>query len=259
MKRIHTLTHSDRSLISTFTVFLLGEPDFSDLSMPPIETDFSYMPPLYQSSLWKGSAEGGEQWKSENESPFDSDQMGLYNPDDHSIVLFARAIETASQMLGMQEDILRSLTIIHFLSQFILQCPADSLHGGWKEGVKDLKDMLASKGIDSRFIMLNFHVGSPDYFRKCSKEYIVSAAHIQTYLIVRRNGEYLRAFLKVASRQSKAYNRFRELKELETFELRSIMDLVRNTEYFNQIFSDTTAIYVDASNIDGIFEASKGR
>lgn len=251
-KHIHNLTQSDRFLIGTFTDFLLGEPDFSDLLIPPIETDCSYLPPLLQSSIWKGCAEGGEQWKSENESAFDTDQMGLYNPDDHSIVLFARAIEAVSQMLGIEEDVLRSLTIIHFLSQFIVQCPADSMHAGWADGVKRLKEKLDSKGVDSWFIMLNFHVASPEYFRKCSNEYIVSAAQIQTYLIVRHNDKYLRAFQKIAAHQSKAYNKFRELKGLDTFELRLTMDLVRNTEYFNQLFPDTTPIYVNALNIDSI-------
>lgn len=166
---------------------------------------------LLQNCLLRRSAEGGGHWKSEDESPFDTDQLGTYNPDEHSITLFSKAIEAVSQMLGIQEDVLRSLTIIHCLSQFTIQCPADSLHQGWADGLKHLKEMLDRNGVDTRYIMLNYHVATPAYFQKCSKRFIVSAAQIQTYMIVRRNGEYLPTFLKVAAHQSRPYNRFRFL------------------------------------------------
>lgn len=253
-KQIHNLTLSDQSLISMFSDYTLGEPDFSGLSLPLIEMDSSYLPPQLLENVWTENIKDEDQWRSENESPFDTDQMGAYNPDDHSIILFDKAISAISRMLGIQKDTVRALTIIHFLSHFTIQCPADSLHLGWKESLTRLNDLLTSKGIDSSRIMMNYHIASSEYFRKCSKEYIVSAAQVQTYLIVKRNEKYLQAFMRIADHQSKAYNRFREFKNFDIFELRRMMSLVREVEYMNKLFSDTQPLYVDKSNIDIILE-----
>lgn len=253
VKQQYTLTDTDRSLLSIFSGYLFGEKEISDISLPYIEIDYSLEPEHVKENPWLESADGEqfEQLKKElfasrmeQDRCFDMENMGCYIPETYSIALYDRAIAANARLLEVKEDQLRALVLIHMLSHMVTQCPKGVLKPFFSEGVKTTLGLMERNGCDTKFIKMMYHVAAPDYYRKCSEDYLETIAQLLIYFALRYDQEFLEIFTKVSDAQSETYRRYREFVDAKLEDFLIAIDLLRDADYLNKLWPDLKPKYV---------------
>lgn len=237
-RKPYTVTSSDESLIDALAELLFRAKRAIDL--PFIVWDLSYETPARVCGCMR-----------EEDSPFDTEQLGFYTPATYTITLLEKPIASAAAKLNVDKDILRSIVLIHEIGHYITHCPADVLLPHWKEMVESAKEFWKDSGFMLECGERRNHIADPSFLNRCSRKYIETVAQLFTYLVVREKPEHLDAFEKLASVQSGDYTAFQRFPDIDAWHLLRAMRFVRNTDYHARTCSiKDTDILVKDKDLD---------
>lgn len=252
VKEQYTLTYTERYLLIIFSEYLFGK-EISNISLPYIEIDCSLESELIKENPWVESADG-ELFNRLKENCFDIEKMGCYMPERFSISLYDRAIAANARLLGVKEEKLRALVLIHMLAHYVTQCPKGVLRSLWAEEVKTLLALMEDIGCETKFIKMQFHIAAPDYFRKFFEGYLETRAQLLTCFSLRDNPEYLEFFTKISDVRSENYRRCREFADARLDDFVIAISLAWYADYINKLWPDLKPKLVIYEDLLPIFQ-----
>ena len=247
LRNIYRLTVADKELVKSLSDVLFGKTAPVQLALPDVFVENTQ--PVKSYSDLKSLS--GREFK-EKDASFDTDAMGYYTPADYTVTLLYKVISDVASRLEVNEDILRSIVLVHEIGHYVTQCSADALRPDWQDMVKSSCDFWK----DSPFMLdcckKNHHVASPEYLQNCSKKYIETLAQLVTYLAVKEKPAFLNVFMKLASVQTESYTAFKQYLSIDSWEFKRAVSYMRSLDYLNQSRPDMGCMYVSDRDLQMI-------